>query len=73
MSMSSFGYQGATCVVMGAKRILRAGGWKSERGSWVTGQSIYSMGLTCSEVRILAQRATTLSKGFFLLSTYCYT
>ncbi len=46
-------------------------GGKPERGLWVRGQSIHSMGLVWIEVYILAQRASSPSKFLFnfLLTT----
>jgi hypothetical protein len=41
-----------------------------ERGSWVRGQSIHSMGPVWREVCDLAQRVTTPGKGF-LSFHYC--
>jgi hypothetical protein len=61
------------CLVMGAEKggALDAGMEAPERGSWVRGQSIHSMGPVWREVCDLAQRVNTTGKGV-LSFHYCY-
>jgi hypothetical protein len=53
-----------TCVEMGLRRMFRA--WVGAKWLVGEGQSVHSMGLVQREVQIVAQRATTPSKGFFI-------
>jgi hypothetical protein len=56
------------CRFRGLRGIFGGRG-EGQKGLWGIGQLILSMGLMWKKVRILGQRTTTPSKGFFVLIT----